>query len=106
MNELKSNLDSNRNVNGVKIILQSVYFDSNKFVVKDKSQKELEEVVKLLRKFPHLNINIQGHTDNVGDDDLNMKLPYIRAKEIFNYLLKNNIEKTRLTYEGYGKSRP
>ena len=104
--ELEGKISVREDVRGTKVVLTRVYFDINKSNVDDRSEKELSEVKVFLRKYPAVKINIQGHTDNTGSDDLNMKLSYDRAKEIYNYLLRNKIEKSRMTYEGFGKSRP
>ncbi|MEI7597298.1 MAG: OmpA family protein [Bacteroidota bacterium] len=106
INQLEEKLKIKENIKGTKIVLSKVFFDVNKSTVSSISANELSEIVALLSKYQTLKVNIQGHTDNTGNDELNMKLSYNRAKEIYNYLLNNKIDISRLTYEGYGKSRP
>ena len=55
---------------------------------------------------PALNIEISGHTDNSGSNEYNVTLSEKRALSVVNYLIKNNISKTRLSYKGYGESQP
>ena len=51
-------------------------------------------------------IEVSGHTDDVGGEDYNQKLSERRAKAVYDYLVKNDIDPAILTYVGYGKSRP
>jgi outer membrane protein OmpA-like peptidoglycan-associated protein len=53
-----------------------------------------------------LSIELQGHTDNVGSEEYNQKLSDSRANEVYNYLIDKGIEKTRMTYVGFGYSKP
>lgn len=59
-----------------------------------------------MKKNPELAININGHTDNVGDENSNLSLSEGRAKAVFDYLISKGINKKRLTYKGYGSSKP
>ena len=51
-------------------------------------------------------IEISGHTDNQGGEAYNQKLSENRAKSVFEYLLNNGIDKSRLSYKGYGEEKP
>ncbi|MCY1534811.1 Photosystem I chlorophyll a apoprotein A2 [compost metagenome] len=55
---------------------------------------------------PTIAIEIQGHTDNTGDDKMNEKLSANRAKAVYEYLLKENIPAKRLSYKGFGAAKP
>jgi len=55
---------------------------------------------------PKLTVTIEGHTDNVGGDADNQILSQNRAKSIFDYLVSRGIDKSRLSYKGYGASKP
>ena len=101
INELKSSKK------GDKVVLSKIYFNSNEYKISSKSSfNELDTVLNYLKKNTQVTINVQGHTDNLGTDENNMKLSYRRAECISNYLIKNGIDKSRIVYEGYGKSRP
>ena len=52
------------------------------------------------------NAVIEGHTDNVGSEEMNQKLSESRAQEVYTYLVNNGIEEQRMKYSGYGLSRP
>ena len=51
-------------------------------------------------------ISIDGYTDDIGEIDYNLKLSENRALAVYNELIKNGIPASRLSYKGYGKSKP
>ena len=55
---------------------------------------------------PDVNIVIEGHTDDVGGEMANQLLSESRAKAVYTYVLDTFIEKGRITYKGYGESKP
>ncbi|MEQ1733144.1 MAG: OmpA family protein [Bacteroidia bacterium] len=106
MNELESRLQKEEAVDGYKIILSKLTFGKNSSAINTDAMTEINSMYALLSQHTMISITIQGHTDNTGDDDLNMKLSYLRAKEVYTTLLRKGIDKNRIFYEGYGKSRP
>ncbi|WP_428331315.1 OmpA family protein [Mucilaginibacter sp.] len=91
---------------GNKVILNNIFFNTNKFDLKDESLAELQQLVQFMTANPTLHIEISGHTDNVGNDELNQTLSESRAKAVYQYLIANKIEAARLVYKGYGKTQP
>jgi len=91
---------------GIKIVLNNIFFDFNKATLTDESVAELNNLVKLLNETPTLNIEISGHTDNVGSASYNKTLSENRAKAVVNYLTKKGISSERLEFTGYGFSQP
>ncbi len=69
-------------------------------------EKELDKLVHLMTDFPHLRVEIEGHTDDQGADDYNLRLSDARAKAVVDHLLKKDVEKERLTWKGYGEGKP
>ncbi|MCX6286163.1 MAG: OmpA family protein, partial [Bacteroidetes bacterium] len=55
---------------------------------------------------PVICIQIQGHTDNIGNDADNLKLSDNRARSVYNYLVLRGIAASHLTYKGFGKTMP
>ena len=51
-------------------------------------------------------VRVEGHTDNEGSEDYNLKLSEDRAKAVMDYLVSKNVHEERLTYKGYGFSKP
>jgi outer membrane protein OmpA-like peptidoglycan-associated protein len=88
------------------VVLRNVFFETNKFDLKDESKSELNKLVDFLNKNPTLKIEISGHTDNIGEKKLNQILSENRSKSVLEYLVSNGIAKERLTFKGYGDSKP
>jgi len=87
--------------------LKNIFFDVNKWDLKPESKAELEKLVSFLTKNASLKIELGGHTDNSGDKKANVTLSANRAKSVFDYLVNNGkISATRLTFKGYGDSKP
>jgi outer membrane protein OmpA-like peptidoglycan-associated protein len=91
---------------GNKVILNNIFFDTNKFDLKPESIAELDQLVSFLTVNPTLHIEISGHTDNMGNDQLNQTLSENRAKSVYLYLINNKIAAERLIFKGYGKTQP
>jgi len=66
----------------------------------------LDEIVKILNDYPDYMMTIEGHTDNVGSDEVNLKVSRERANSVKNYFVSKGISTDRLSAEGYGESRP
>jgi outer membrane protein OmpA-like peptidoglycan-associated protein len=91
---------------GKAIVLNNVYFEQSSFIMQKESYPELDKVVSMLKTNPLTKIEIGGHTDNIGDNRLNLALSENRAKVILNYLVSKGIDEDRLLYKGYGGSKP
>jgi outer membrane protein OmpA-like peptidoglycan-associated protein/Tol biopolymer transport system component len=88
------------------VVLKNIFFDVNKFDLKNESQAELDKIVQLLLENNTLKIQIEGHTDDVGKDQDNLKLSENRAKAVIAYLVENGISQARLTAKGFGETKP
>ncbi|MGA2824373.1 MAG: OmpA family protein [Bacteroidales bacterium] len=86
--------------------INDIYFAFNSFDLTGESKAVLDLLIEFLEENPSIYIEIQGHTDNIGNDADNLKLSANRAKSVYNYLIVNNIAPKRLTYKGYGKTVP
>lgn len=93
-------------VSGSKNILKNIFFDFNKATLRSESFVELDRMYALLSERSNIKVEISGHTDNKGDDKLNLKLSDKRAKAVMEYLVKKGIKKDRLSAKGYGKGQP
>jgi len=110
----KNNVDSLFTVNvplqpiekGATVVLKNIFFETGKFELQKESISELDKLVMLLNENPNLKIQIDGHTDNVGQEKDNQVLSANRAKAVVDYLLSKSINKLRLTYKGFGSTRP
>lgn len=91
---------------GEAVVLKNIFFDTDKFILKDESLSELKRLLQLLSKNPTLKIEISGHTDNIGSSEHNRELSKNRAKAVYEYLISQNIATSRLSYAGYGFDKP
>lgn len=91
---------------GSTAVLQNIFFDHNKYELKEKSRTELQKVIRFLTENPGVKIEISGHTDNVGSEAYNQQLSEKRAEAVFVYLTKHNIDPSRVVVQGYGATRP
>jgi OOP family OmpA-OmpF porin len=87
-------------------ILENVYFDYDDYKLNAKSYVELNRLVHFLKANTTLCIELEGHTDSKGSEAYNQQLSTQRAKKIYDYLVQAGIDPKRLTYQGYGKTRP
>ena len=88
-------------------ITLKVEFDTGKAIVKQDYYKEIERVANIMKKYPELNIVIEGHTDNMGGEKYNLNLSQKRTESIKEVMVKNyKIESARITPKGFGYSKP
>ncbi|MGM0613216.1 MAG: OmpA family protein [Bacteroidota bacterium] len=91
---------------GETVVLNNIFFEYDKYELLPSSKVELDRLVNLLDNNPEMNIRIQGHTDSQGDEAYNEELSENRAKAVYDYLVKHGISEDRLSYKGFGESRP
>lgn len=87
-------------------MLKNIFYETDKFNIKPESEVELNKLVQFLLQNPDLAIEISGHTDNVGTADYNKTLSTNRAKSVYDYLVSKGINPNRLSYAGYGFTKP
>ncbi|MCT4590475.1 MAG: OmpA family protein [Carboxylicivirga sp.] len=89
------------------IILNNIYYETNKYSLTQESKANIDStLLKLLKQYEDLSIEIISHTDNQGTDKYNMKLSHRRANSVVKYLIENGINKHRLIAVGKGESEP
>jgi len=91
---------------GSDVVLTNIFFDSGSPEIKKESEPVLKDLAKIMTDNPTLTIEISGHTDNEGDDKLNLKLSENRAKNVVEFMIAQGISKERLSYKGYGETKP
>lgn len=91
---------------GTTIRLNNIFFDVGKSILRPESYPELDRLAGLMTQNGKMQIELSGHTDNVGSDDANLKLSDDRAKSVADYLVSLGISQERLKYKGYGESKP
>ncbi len=91
---------------GAKITLNNIFFDSNKSTLRKESNIEIEKLFKLMNEYKEINIEVDGHTDNKGNDVANLALSQARSKAVVDALVKKGIATNRLQSKGFGASMP
>ncbi|UZR94762.1 PorP/SprF family type IX secretion system membrane protein [Chondrinema litorale] len=89
-----------------KFDLENIYFETGSFNLAEDSKVELEKLVSYMKENPGIKVEIGGHTDSVGSASSNEKLSLNRAKAVFDMMVEKGIAGERLTYVGYGESKP
>jgi outer membrane protein OmpA-like peptidoglycan-associated protein/tetratricopeptide (TPR) repeat protein len=91
---------------GKSVVLKNIFFETDKFDLKPESKVELKKLYAFLVQNPTVKILIAGHTDNSGNPKHNLELSDNRAKSVYDYLIMNKIDASRLQYKGYGETHP
>jgi len=86
--------------------IKLVQFESGKAVLLQKSYAVLDEVVSVMNQYAEYSLNISGHTDNQGDDKMNLSLSERRAKACYDYLVSKGIAAARMASAGFGETKP
>lgn len=100
------NIDLEKATEGSIAVLNNIFFDVDKFDLKQKSIPELEKMVRFLKSNPAIRVEIGGHTDNSGAAVYNRQLSEKRALSVHTYLIQKGIDKQRLVPKGYGPDQP
>lgn len=91
---------------GKAILLKNIYFEFDKDELMPRSFVELNKLLKIMRENPKLSIEIDGHTDSLGDDNYNLNLSRRRAESVVKFLTENKISQSRLSARGAGERQP
>lgn len=107
-------MDANRRVirdivltrKGESIILDHLIFAQGKGTISKESFPSLDEVVAMLQDHPSMEIQLEGHTDNVGNAKMNMDLSADRVENVKKYLVSKGINKNRVKTKAFGGTKP
>ncbi len=91
---------------GEVVLLENIYFAIDKSEVLQQSYNEIVKLKELLERNPSMAIELRGHTDNQGTVEHNQKLSENRAKSVVEHLVNMGIDRSRLSWKGFGKSEP
>lgn len=87
-------------------IMEHLYFAKNSAEILPKSEAELIKLVNMMNNNPTMHIRVDGHTDESGTEEGNKKLSLLRAQAVVNFLVMFDVDPTRMTYNGFGSSKP
>ena len=85
--------------------IKEIYFDLNKSDIRPDAAVELAKIVEVMKEYPKMKIDIRSHTDSRASDAYNLALSDRRAKSTLEWIVKQGIERKRLTAKGYGETR-
>ena len=100
------NIDLEKATEGSVAILNNIFFDVDKYDLKEKSTTELQKIIRFLMGNPNIRVEISGHTDNSGSAEYNRQLSEKRALSVYAFLTQHGIDKKRLLPKGYGPDQP
>lgn len=90
----------------ITVIASKIYFETNSAKLKLISNTQLDDLAQILSRYNGVNLTIEGHTDNVGEDQYNQELSQKRTESVRDYLISKGVSASRLTAIGYGETRP
>ena len=105
-NDFETKVRNNEVVTGKKVVLEKIYFTSGSDEILSESNIQLDKMAELLSLNESLNVEISGHTDDVGDDVSNMLLSQKRADAIRYYMIGKSINPDRVKSVGKGETEP
>ena len=86
--------------------INDILFKTDSFSLTSASKIVIDKFINFLNENPHMKIAIHGHTDNLGGDLHNLILSENRAKSVYEYMISKEINQRRLSYKGFGDSKP
>jgi len=88
------------------VVLNHLIFEQGKAVINPKSFQELDELVAMMKDNPKIAIQLEGHTDNIGNPEANLKLSQARVDAVKKYITSRGINKSRVKTKAFGGSQP
>ncbi|MDW5289538.1 OmpA family protein [Formosa sp. PL04] len=85
---------------------KTILFDTGKSTIKTYSAEVLENILGIMKEYSNAKFNVEGFTDSVGSDELNMKLSDARAAAVKAFLVKHGVDASRLFPKGFGEANP
>ncbi|HEU4365319.1 MAG TPA: OmpA family protein [Candidatus Krumholzibacteria bacterium] len=95
-----------RDARGTIVSLADILFDFDKATLRRDVEFNLVKIATILNQFGEMKILIEGHTDAIGTDEYNLGLSQRRAQAVHDFLVSQDVKAERLSFEGYGESRP
>lgn len=87
-------------------VIRGITFETNKAVIRPSSQDTLFDALDVLDDYPDVRLEVQGHTDDVGNDQFNLELSQARADAVVAWFVRNGIDPSRFRAVGYGETLP
>jgi outer membrane protein OmpA-like peptidoglycan-associated protein len=104
--QLNNILQTQDTARGLIVNMSDVLFDTGQYSLKPGAREKLAKISGIVLAYPTLKLDVEGHTDSVGTDDLNMKLSENRAHSVREFLVHEGIATSSIGSRGYGESHP
>jgi outer membrane protein OmpA-like peptidoglycan-associated protein len=104
--QLNSILQTNDSARGLIVNMSDVLFDTGSYTLKPGAREILAKISGILLAHPGLTMQIEGHTDSVGSDELNQRLSEQRAGSVRDFLGQQGVSLSSITAQGFGKTEP
>jgi outer membrane protein OmpA-like peptidoglycan-associated protein len=99
-------LETRDTARGLVITMADVLFDTGKYDLRPATREQLAKLTGIVLAHPGLNLEVEGHTDSTGSDELNQTLSERRAGTVREYLISQGLEAGCVTAKGFGKGMP
>jgi len=104
--QLNSILQTKDSARGLIVNMSDVLFDTGQYSLKPGAREQLAKISGIVLAYPSLALEVEGHTDSVGTDDLNLRLSENRANSVRDFLIGQGIVRSSIGSHGYGASQP
>lgn len=95
-----------RDARGTIVSLADILFDFDKATLRRDVEFNLVKIATILNQFAEMKILVEGHTDSIGTEEYNLDLSQRRAKAVYEFLASQDVDPSRMSWDGYGESRP
>jgi outer membrane protein OmpA-like peptidoglycan-associated protein len=106
LNQLNQVLETKETARGLIIDMPDVLFDTGQATLKESARERLSKVAGILVVYPDLQVDVEGHTDNVGNADFNQKLSEDRAEAVKDFLVQQGVKPNSIQSQGMGMTQP
>jgi outer membrane protein OmpA-like peptidoglycan-associated protein len=87
-------------------VIRGITFETRSDTIRPSSEFTLQEALSVLEEYPDVRLEVEGHTDDVGDDAFNLELSDRRAHAVVRWFVEHGVDPVRLQARGYGETRP
>src|SRR6267154_2367474 len=106
LSQLHSILQTRDSARGLIVNMSDVLFDTGSYTLKPGAREKLAKISGIVLAHPGLNLQIEGHTDSVGSDEMNQQLSERRADSVRDFLAEQGVAPSSITAHGFGKTQP
>jgi outer membrane protein OmpA-like peptidoglycan-associated protein len=104
--QLNAILETRETARGLIVNMSDVLFDTGKYTLKPGAREKLAKIAGIVLAHPGLKLEVEGHTDSIGSDEMNQRLSERRAETVRSYLVAQNLPPDSITAHGFGKTQP